>query len=350
MKERELRKRLFCVFFLIIFIPLPILFIIGIKGVIPYVERSEMNRLMKETMTTVGDAQASLKGFKSDILILSESNELMDLIEKKGSDGKRQKERLANLFVSFAKNRGIYYQVRYIDETGMEIVRVDDGVPVPEGKLQDKSDRYYFSEAIKLPEGTVYVSPMDLNKEWGKIEVPFRPVIRYAVSVFDSRGNNRGIVITNVDARQILQRLQSSTAMSPAKTMLIDSNGYYLLHPDKKKEWGGTVDLNTGENIKNDYPDEAVKGFLSRKADVFIKRATVCSYVPIFFAGNEKDVWIFIHESSLTGLIKAIKYLRSMVIVITIASAVAGAYLSYMLAGWLARASCHQDASHKERR
>lgn len=342
MKERDLRKRLFCAFFLIVFIPLPILFFIGIKGIIPYMERSEINRLMRETTATVGDVQASLKGFKSDILILSESNELMDLIEKKGSDGKRQKERLANLFVSLAKNRGIYYQVRYIDERGMEIVRVDDSVPVPEGKLQDKSDRYYFSEAIKLPEGTVYVSPMDLNQEWGKIEVPFRPVIRYVVSVFDRRGNNRGIVITNVDARQILQRLQSSTAMNPAKTILIDSNGYYLLHPDKKKEWGGPVDLNTGENVKNDYPDNVVKAFLSRKADIMIKKATVCSYVPIFLTGNEKDAWIFIHESSLTGMIKAIKYLGSMVIIITIALAVAGAYLSYVLAGWLARTACEE--------
>ena len=164
MKEHDLRKRLFCAFFLIIFIPLPILFLIGIKGIVPYMERSEMNRLMKESMSAVGDVQMMLKGFKSDVKILSESDELKALMETKN---KAHKHGLKNLFVSFAKHRGIYYQVRYIDEKGIEVVRVDDGVAVADGKLQDKSDRYYFKDAVKVPKGTVYVSPLDLNKEWG---------------------------------------------------------------------------------------------------------------------------------------------------------------------------------------
>ncbi|MCI0468526.1 MAG: cache domain-containing protein [Nitrospirae bacterium] len=129
--------------------------------------------------------------------------------------------------------------MRYIDEKGMEIVRVDDGVPVSDKKLQDKSDRYYFKDAARLDKGMVYVSPLDLNKEWGKIEVPFRPVIRYSVPVFDKNGMNRGIVITNVDARQILQRLQSNTTAGHVKTMLVDTNGYYMLHSDKKKNGEG---------------------------------------------------------------------------------------------------------------
>jgi methyl-accepting chemotaxis protein len=345
MKEYDLRKRLFCAFFLVIFIPLPILFFIGIKGIIPYMERAEMSRIMKETTLAVGDVQGMLKGFKSDVLMLSESNEISDLISGliSGERDLQKRKRLTNLFVSFAKHRGIYYQVRYIDENGMEIVRVDDGLPVPEKRLQDKSDRYFFREAVKLKENTVYVSPLDLNQEWGKIEVPFRPVIRYAVPVFDKKGANKGIVITNVDARQILQRLQSSTAAGPVKTMLIDSSGYYLLHPDRKKEWGGPADLNTGENIKKDYPEGAVKKFFSRNADIMIKKATVCSYAPVFSSNNEEGAWIFIHETSLSGMIKIIHYLRSMIIIITIASAIAGTYLSYVLAGWLSRIKCKQE-------
>jgi methyl-accepting chemotaxis protein len=340
MKEHDLRKRLFCAFFLIIFIPLPILFTIGIKGIVPYMERAEMNRLMKETMSAVGDVQMMLRGFKSDVMILSESDELKDLIETKNNAGK---QRLKNLFASFAKHRGIYYQVRYINEKGIEVARVDDGAPVADHKLQDKSDRYYFKDAVKLPKGAVYVSPLDLNKEWGKIEVPFRPVIRYAVPVFDKNGANRGIVITNVDARQLLQRLQGSSTAGHVRIMLIDREGYYLLHPDRKKEWGGPEDLNTGENIKKDYPADTVKRFFSRNADIMVKKATVCSYAPIFPTNAEGNGWIFIQESSLTGMIKTVQYLRSMIIIITLASALAGTYLSYVLAGWLSKVKCKQD-------
>lgn len=340
MEVYDLRKRLFCAFFLIIFIPLPILFSIGIKGIIPYMERSEMDRLMKESMFAVGDVQMMLRGFKSDVMILSESDELKDLMEAKDN---ARRQRLKNMFASFAKYRGIYYQVRYIDEKGMEVVRVDDGVPVADDKLQDKSDRYYFKDAVKVPKGTVYVSPLDLNKEWGKIEVPFRPVIRYAVTVFDKKGVNRGIIITNVDARQILQRLQGSATTGHIRIMLIDSEGYYMLHPDKKKEWGGPADLNTGANIKKDYPVDIVKRFFSRNAGIMVKKATVCSYAPIFLTNTEGNGWIFIQESSLTGMIKTVQYLRAMIIIITLASATVGTYLSYVLAGWLSKVKCKQD-------
>ena len=46
--------------------------------------------------------------------------------------------------------------------------------------------------------GRVFVSPLDLNIERGEIEVPYKPVIRYATPVFDKENKAKGIVITNV--------------------------------------------------------------------------------------------------------------------------------------------------------
>ncbi|MCI0468527.1 MAG: hypothetical protein L0Y62_00495 [Nitrospirae bacterium] len=103
------------------------------------------------------------------------------------------------------------------------------------------------------------------------------------------------------------------------------------------------MDLNTGENIKKDYPEDVIKRFFSRNADIMIKKTTVCSYAPIFPTNNEANGWIFIQESSLAGMIKTIQYLRSMIIIITLASAIAGIYLSYVLAGWLSKVKCKQD-------
>ncbi|HCC69250.1 MAG TPA: hypothetical protein DEP99_05125 [Nitrospiraceae bacterium] len=74
-----------------------------------------------------------------------------------------------------------------------------------------------------------------------------------------------------------------------------------------------------------------------------IKKTTVCSYAPIFPPDTQGSGWIFIRESSLTGMIKTVQYLRSMIIIITIASAVAGTYLSYVLARWLSKVKCKQD-------
>lgn len=75
-------------------------------------------------------------------------------------------------FLSFSRTHPYYYQIRYIDAQGYEKVRVDsDGVrsfAIPQERLQLKRNRYYFRDTIEHTPGSVYVSPMDLNVEWGR--------------------------------------------------------------------------------------------------------------------------------------------------------------------------------------
>ena len=93
-------------------------------------------------------------------------------------------------------------QIRLIDEACLELVRVDyDGKEaclVPDQELQDKSSRYYFKEAMKLGPEEVYTSVVDLNREQGKIEVPYKPTLRYASPVFDAKGDRKGIFIPSM--------------------------------------------------------------------------------------------------------------------------------------------------------
>jgi hypothetical protein len=62
-----------------------------------------------------------------------------------------------------------------------EVVRVDPsegGVEsIPEALLQDKSDRYYSQAALALPPGEVFISPIDLNRERGELQIPHTPWI-----------------------------------------------------------------------------------------------------------------------------------------------------------------------------
>lgn len=106
-------------------------------------------------------------------------------------------------------------QLRYLDESGQERIRIDrteaDGLPVRvEGDaLQDKSDRDYFLKSSRNPAGQLYISRLDLNIEHGKIEVPYKPVLRFALPVFE-KGKRRGIVIVNIFMENILQELTAS--------------------------------------------------------------------------------------------------------------------------------------------
>jgi hypothetical protein len=90
----------------------------------------------------------------------------------------------------FSRTKGMYDQIRWIDNSGKEKIRVNynkgNQEIVPDDKLQNKGSRYYFTDAIKLNKEEFFISPLDLNIEKGKIEQPLKPVIRIGTPILDA--------------------------------------------------------------------------------------------------------------------------------------------------------------------
>src|SRR5680860_418792 len=97
-----------------------------------------------------------------------------------------------------------YFQSRLIDVSGKEIIRAERSgnsvVLFESDTLQYKGDRYYFKEALQLPKGDVFVSSLDLNEEDGKIEKPYRPIVRFFTPVFGPKGKI-GVVGLNLNVK-----------------------------------------------------------------------------------------------------------------------------------------------------
>jgi len=137
-----------------------------------------------------------LDSITSDLLTLAKSSDAEKTIES----GTPPNNLLENLLI-FSRNKRVYDQIRYLDKTGQEVVRVNynNGKPtvVPTEKLQNKAGRYYLKDVIKLEMGEVFISPFDLNIEHGKIEEPIKPMIRFGTPIFDNQGNKKGILLLN---------------------------------------------------------------------------------------------------------------------------------------------------------
>ncbi len=135
-----------------------------------------------------------------------------------------------------------YNQLRYIDKSGMELIRVDRNDDqleiVPQTSLQNKRDRYYFQRGMKLLKGEVYISPLDLNIEHNEIERPFRPMIRVVSPVFNHLGVKQGIIVINLSAKEMLNKLNKPENHMAEHIMLLDSEGYWLHGADEKQSWG----------------------------------------------------------------------------------------------------------------
>jgi methyl-accepting chemotaxis protein len=201
----------------------------------------------------------------SDALFLGKAPELQNILQAQDVNRDNSIKQLQKVFVALMKTRSYYMQVRYLDENGQEIVRVDsDGKDVkviPESELQNKGNRPYFTETMALTPGTLYTSAVELNQEGGKIQTPFKPTIRYATPIDDSSGNRRGIVIINVFANEFLKVIENANLGEGTEILLVDQKGYYLSHPDASKKWG--VDLKKDEKLDKDYPPEVAQKILS---------------------------------------------------------------------------------------
>jgi len=174
----------------------------------------------------------------ADLLILAEGHTLQDYL----SSDVDQTTSLEQEFLLHALTIGMYDQIRYLDETGMEAVRVNysngSASVVSRADLQFKGDRYYFEDTFKLDEREVFVSPLDLNIEQGVVEVPIKPMVRFGTPVFDAHGNKRGALVLNYYGALLLEHLERGAPTALSEIMLLNSDGYWLTGQDADRLWG----------------------------------------------------------------------------------------------------------------
>ncbi|ATX79529.1 PAS domain S-box-containing protein [Mariprofundus aestuarium] len=172
---------------------------------------------------------------------------------------------IAQQFKIILTEKSRYDQIRLIDLSGQEIVRInkteDGAVIVPTHELQNKRDRYYFSEALKLAKNEFYISPLDLNIEHGEVEYPLKPMIRFSTPIFNSRGKISSVLVINYLAQELLNAYEQAHNMtsdeaSIGNIMILNQDGFYLHQNDSAKLWGFMFDEGKEFNFANDFPDE----------------------------------------------------------------------------------------------
>lgn len=108
---------------------------------------------------------------------------------------------------------------------------------VPPEKLQHKAHRYYLAASKSLHQNQIYISPMDLNWENGKVEQPLESAIRLITPVFDAHGVKRGLLIINVLAEELLQRFMNKHIDFPGRSHLLNRQGDWLHDGEMADAW-----------------------------------------------------------------------------------------------------------------
>lgn len=173
----------------------------------------------------------------NDLRIIINHHELLAMIE---NNDLQPQDNLIHDLIQFAKFERTYDQLRYIDEDGKEIIRINfnDGKPesVETNQLQNKRDRYYFRDTIRLEKNRIFISPMDLNIEKGVIERPLKPMIRIGTPIFNRNGETKGILIINYLAKNLLDSFDDLG--ETGRMLMLNRNGYFLKGMAPSEEWG----------------------------------------------------------------------------------------------------------------
>ncbi|MBI4641005.1 MAG: HAMP domain-containing protein [Candidatus Tectomicrobia bacterium] len=286
-------------------VPLTFVILYSLYASAKIIEERILKQVVSEVQVKAREIESFLKETERDVVFLSESALFQDLIDsgvsRDSEEFERLRRRVEGEFLIFSRGKRAYYQIRYIDERGMEIVRLNfDGqapLPVPKEKLQNKGNRYYFQEAMALPPGQIYISPMDLNIEHGFVEIPHRPVVRYATPVANRLGERRGVVIINIFADSLFALIKDLPPQGEA--FLVNRSGRYLARfsfSDSSEQ----SPFEKPKSLKQDYPGAVVSQVLSgNPGTVHREIDSIISYAPVHLSDSQPDhVWIVAVGSS----------------------------------------------------
>ena len=279
-----------------------------------------LDRIETQARLVAADLESYTAGARSDIAGFRSTAAVNGLIRARLAGGvdpvdriseQTWRDRVAARLAAELEAKSAYAALRIIDleDGGRDILRIDHSGPngavrvVPEPELQQESDLTDFKEAIRLPPGGIFVSPLNLDQYDGVIAIPHAPMLRVATPIFKPDGKPLGIFVISVDMRPVFDRIRSSVWRGAA-AYVVNGRGDYLVHLDPAREFGSQ--LGTSNNWQSDFPYlasslGAAQGVAQIAPDQ-AGRPSGVAFFPAILAGHE---WVAVIEVVPNAVIMA---------------------------------------------
>ncbi|MBW4431408.1 MAG: methyl-accepting chemotaxis protein [Pelatocladus maniniholoensis HA4357-MV3] len=318
--------------------------IVGLYGI--YASNNSLLEVAKNNMETESNKEANkindfLDGVSNNVFFLSKTPPIQGIIRARdngGLDGETNLSynawvgQLQANFVAMMEQNPHYMKLRYIDENGKELVRVDvDGSKskiVPEGELQQQRDREFFTETMKLSPKKLYVSPVDLNQENGEIKKPYQATIRYSIPILNSSGQKKGIIVANVFADKFIkafkegnnQRENTENIYPDQEKFIVNQDGFYISHPNAAKEWG--FEFKKNDKLDQDYSPNVAKKILSSEKGFVEQGDYLFAFRRVDPSPNQPEFLVVINripKNSVFATVHSLKIVTILIILISLA-------------------------------
>ncbi|WP_153912987.1 diguanylate cyclase [Shewanella sp. TC10] len=225
---------------------------------------NQYQRIENDQLTRINDSHAQRLAFASERLS-SVIEEVDDMIKKISTSPQvdlftqtaslRNRTALENMFYFIVKNENVYSQVRYIDNAGIELIRVNNKQNnierVPSSELENKSKRPYFLYAQQLKQGEIGTWPVDVEIENGQLTKPIKTSLRIMTPVYNQH-QRQGYIVVNLSVSNVLKAIEAMQSDSFI-TRIIDENGNILASDNPSEELGHFFTTSEQQSITNSF-------------------------------------------------------------------------------------------------
>lgn len=353
-----LSRRIYAAFLLAAVIPTALAGAIGVYLSLQALKTETLRNLNQEVTVRSQGIGRFFDQLSAELLYLANARGLVDVVAAKQANSawllQTAVTRLERDYAALASLYPHIYQIRLIAADGQEWVRVDrkpEGVQVvPRDKLQPKGDRYYFRDAMAVKPGQIYVSPLDLNVEFGKVEKPERPVIRVATPVLGPDGSKVGVLIINLHADVLLEQIQQMATARQGTAYLFDAQRHYVSRSSDGA--AGAFSMEPVENLRQVFPPSIVSNLAENGPSPNVDGGWIVAHAPIDYAPralaeNSQGKWriaLAFPEKELFFAVFSLYSLYAVLFVALVVTAIGGYALSRRLLRPLEDLSNETDA------
>jgi EAL domain-containing protein (putative c-di-GMP-specific phosphodiesterase class I) len=241
----------------------------------------ERRLIVSKQQEMILDAQINYNNYITDLTSIVHSIEINYAQLVAGGESNE----VETLFIDAIDKNPAIDQLRVLDLNGMEILRVNRGVPtpyvVPQSELQDKSDRYYYTETRLLGRNQFLFSALDLNVENNEIDLdPYtgltKPTFRISTPIVMNE-ERIGYFVVNFLMRNYLSDLRTLNDAPGTAILLFDQNGYMLNYNDDAYNFGFSYPEGSTERdrtVNSIYPQID----LNMDSGSIFEENRICSY------------------------------------------------------------------------
>ncbi len=205
----KIQNKIIVMFLLVTIVPIIIVSVYFTLHITKFLKQDNITELHRNTETKTERTSHILRSIEDDVKSLADNVSLVNFIDAIAKEDAEYiiecKNNLELMFKEFSETRGIYDKICYINDSGIETVRVNllsDGYSVIMPFNEQRNFRYrnYFKKALKLKKGRIYVSEPDIMRGGSNTNSKNKPTLIYATPVFDRNKRKSGVLVFNVAA------------------------------------------------------------------------------------------------------------------------------------------------------